>query len=366
MQKNDGGPRIARRAVLAVAVLPVAFGVVDVAQDAIFGQASGVRLSARMIPGILVFYLVLSLLTPGVLRIVRFANDERRGRLGMLATHLAGAPLFALTHLALTMLVQRGVIPHEPDIGRHFANMTRMFFIPSLMWYVVLAVSLHALLYYARSRDSELTAARLAAGLAEARMSLLGSQLAPHFLFNTLSTIEALAERGDTRKVTAVVHDLSDLLREVRPDGLGSTTSVNLEVALLEKYLRILRVRFGDGLIAAVRVDPAVSDAEVPVMTLQTLVENAVKHGYRARAAALRVDVDVRRAGDLVLLRVADSGPGFSNARPTALPGGVGLSNLRARLAALYGEASDVEIGDSDLGGAEIVVRFPYRTWSAL
>lgn len=352
--------RVPPLAVLAVALLPIVFGLVDVIQDTTFGQPSGIRLSPNMIPGVLLFYFVLAGLTPGVHEIVSRTLRVGSGARRTLALHFLGGASFALVHLSATMFLQRAVIPHEADVGLHFANMTRMFLLSSVMWYVVLAASFHALLYYLRSRDSEVATARLATQMAEGRMSALGSQLGPHFLFNTLSTIEALAERGDTREVIQVVHDLSDLLREVRREGLGPTTSVARESALLAKYLRILDVRFGSRLAAAVHVEPSAWRAEVPVLTLQLLVENAVKHGYRARTEGLRVEVDIRRSGRQLHVRVADSGPGFSaNGHST----GIGLSNLRARLQALYGPASEVQTGGSPLGGAQVVVSLPFRVW---
>lgn len=343
-------------AVFAVAALPLVFGIVDVAQDSIIGLPSGLRLAPRMIPGVLAYYLMLAMLTPLVHRVVGRSLDADGGPVRAFGVHLAALPLFVLLHLVITVLVQRLIVPHEPDLGLHLANMARMFAMGSVMWYIVLAVSFHALLYYLRSQESELAAARLAARLAEARMSALGAQLRPHFLFNTLSTISALAERGDTEEVVEVVHDLSDLLREIRQDSLGSRTTVAHEETLLRKYLHILQQRFGPRLSTDVDIEDAARSAELPVLTLQVLVENAVKHGYRVRPGGLAIEVHVRCLDGRLEVRVADSGPGFPEDQ--GLSGG-GLSNLRARLQALYPSDFTLATTRSSLGGAEVVISMP-------
>jgi len=365
MQENDPDPvplsrrtRLPARAVLAVALLPVVLGILNVAQNVTFGLPSGVRLSPRMVPGVLAFYLLLAVLTPLVHVVVGRSLENEDNTARLIGRHLVVLPLFVLLHLTITLVLQRQIIPHEPDLGLHFANMARMFSMGSVVWYIVIAASLHALLYYLRSRDSELAAARLATRLAEARMSALGAQLGPHFLFNTLSTIGALAERGDTEEVIEVVHDLSDLLREVRQNGLGSTTSAAHEEALLTKYIHILQLRFGARLSASVEIEATARDAEIPVLILQVLVENAVKHGYGARTTGLHVNVHVERVDERLRIRVADSGPGFSENADRASGG---LSNLAARLRALHGSEFRLETATSSIGGAEVMVSLPYR-----
>jgi LytS/YehU family sensor histidine kinase len=311
-----------------------------------------------MVPGVLTFYLMLAVLTPLVHRIVGWSLERSGSALGLIGHHLVVLPVFVVLHLTATMIIQRQIVPHEPDLGVHFTNMIRIFSMGSAVWYVVIAASLHALLYNLRSQDNELAAARLAARLAEARLSALGAQLGSHFLFNTLSTIGALAERGEAGEVTEVVHDLSDLLRELRQDGVGSTTSVAHEERLLAKYLRILHLRFGSRLSASVDIEARVRNAEIPLLTLQILAENAVKHGYGTQTTGLEVEVRVERAQDQLRICVTDSGPGFS---AKGLRSGGGLSNLKARLRALYRQDFSLETSTSSLGGARVEVCIPYR-----
>jgi len=354
--------RLPPRGIATVAALPMVLGILHAAQGVILGLPSGPRLSPRMVPGILAFYLVLAGLTPLVHWVVGRSLKEEGRAVRLIGHHLVALPLFVVLHLTSTIVVQRRIVPHEPDFGLHFANMVRMFSMGSVVWYVVLAVSLHALLYYLRSQDSELAAARLRVRLVEARMSALGAQLGPHFLFNTLSMIGALAERGDTAEVTVIVHNLSDLLREVRRDGPGATTSVAHEERLLAKYLHILKLRFGPRLSASVEVEASARDAEVPILTLQVLVENAVKHGYGARIGGLHLEVRVERVGERLWIRVADSGPGFpENGGRT----GGGLSNLEVRLRALYGADMALERSTSSLGGAQVGISLPFRSSGA-
>lgn len=353
--------RLPPKAVVAVAALPLILGIVDAIQDAVFGLPSGIRLSPRMVPGVLTFYLMLAVLTPVVHRIVGWSLERSGSALRLIGHNLVVLPVFVVLHLAATMVIQRQIVPHEPDLRTHFTNMIRIFSMGSAVWYVVIAASLHALLYNLRSQDNELAAARLAAHLAEARLSALGAQLGSHFLFNTLSTIGALAERGEAGKVTEVVHDLSDLLRELRQEG-GSTTSVAHEERLLAKYLRILHLRFGSRLSASVDIEARVRHAEIPILTLQVLAENAMKHGYGTQTTDLQVEVRVERAQDQTRICVSDSGPGFP---AKALRSGGGLSNLKARLGALYQQDFSLETSTSSLGGARVEIWIPYRPAAA-
>jgi two-component system sensor histidine kinase AlgZ len=132
--------------------------------------------------------------------------------------------------------------------------------------------------------------------------------------------------------------------------------SVADEMALVERYLDLQRLRFGERLQATVEVDTDVATALVPSFVVQTLVENAIRHGIERRHGAGRVEVIVRRLDDEVALVVRDDGPGFAGPQGG---GGLGLANLADRLVALYDGRARMSVGNRPGGGAEVSVRLP-------
>jgi sensor histidine kinase YesM len=200
--------------------------------------------------------------------------------------------------------------------------------------------------------------ARLHAQLADARLGALRAQLNPHFLFNTLHAISSLVER-DPRGVRRMIARLSELLRYSLEESNEQEIPLRQELAFLDRYLEIMRIRFQGTLEVTVDVDPEVQDALVPNLVLQPLVENAVKHGVSKLEGAGRITISARRSGDRTIMTVHDNGPGFGEADA---PGdeGVGLRNTRERLAQLYGAAQGLSLREPPEGGlvAEIIVPF--------
>jgi two-component system, LytTR family, sensor kinase len=193
----------------------------------------------------------------------------------------------------------------------------------------------HAFLYFARARERETQAARLAAQLSEAHLGALRMQLNPHFLFNSLNAITVLVRDHNTAAASRTLELLSDLLRQVLRTDERHETTLSRELEFLRRYLAIEQVRFSDRLYPRIEIDPALARAAVPRFLLQPLVENALRHGIARRADAGLVQVMAERKHDQLVLTVRDDGPGLPMTPDTS--SGVGLSNKRARLAALYG-----------------------------
>jgi sensor histidine kinase YesM len=216
-----------------------------------------------------------------------------------------------------------------------------------------------ALRLQGEARERERQAADLRASLADARLAGLRAQVNPHMLFNTLNAVSVLALKGDRDGVVRVVGLLSDILRACLDDRRGHEAPLGDELRLVESYLEIQRTRFGDRLAVDVDVAPRLHDARVPTMVLQPLVENAVTHGVAQEAGPGRIAIHARREGDVLLLGVDDSGPGFGSSDHRG--GGVGLSGVRARLELLYGASQRVSLATSPLGGASVLLAVPWR-----
>jgi len=128
---------------------------------------------------------------------------------------------------------------------------------------------------------------------------------------------------------------------------------------MVENYLAIEQVRFADRLRVEVKVDPGALDGLVPCFLLQPIVENAIRHGIARCESAGRVEASARREGDLLHLRIRDSGPGPNGQAQAGH--GIGLSNTQERLAYFYREAYDMSARPLDAGGFEVAITIPYE-----
>lgn len=209
-----------------------------------------------------------------------------------------------------------------------------------VMYWAILAVC-SALHYRERLSEKEVQAATLETQLSEARLSALKMQLQPHFLFNTLHSIGALARTGRGEEVVRVVTGLSDLLRRVLTGGASQQVRLEEELDFVDRYLDIEGLRFQDRLRITRQIEEQALDALVPNLILQPLVENAIRHGISVAPQSGRVEVRASRHADRLLIEVRDDGPG-----PGGPPvgGGIGLANVRGRLQELYGERASLEL----------------------
>ena len=205
------------------------------------------------------------------------------------------------------------------------------------------------------------SALRSAAMAHEAQLKMLRYQLNPHFLFNTLNAISTLVLEQNTELANRMVTKLSSFLRYSLDNDPMQKITLNQELQALQLYLDIEKVRFEERLSLVVDIDEAATNALIPSLLLQPLIENAIKYGI-ARAEGgghLKISAKVF-AGDL-LMEVSDDGPGcelVNNQIPDAK--GVGLRNTRERLATLYGSEHSIKLSQTDPHGLTICIRFPF------
>lgn len=192
-----------------------------------------------------------------------------------------------------------------------------------------------------------------ARALADARERAIRAQLEPHFLYNALQVGAVLARRGDGREAARVLGKLGDLLRYVLSGSAAAEVTLREEMAFIERYLDIERIRFGDRLTFSLQLAPELASVRVPSLILQPLIENAVKHGLAERelpGGALRVCAT--REGDTIVIEVADNGRGEQTPAAPALPRitGIGLEATRERLALRYGPTATLSLVSSAAG----------------
>jgi two-component sensor histidine kinase len=228
-----------------------------------------------------------------------------------------------------------------------------------IYWVIVSVV--HALTYYRRSQERERKALELSASLAQARLQALRLQLQPHFLFNTLNAIAALVHK-DPRAADDMIGNLSELLRQSLDSSDVQEVPLRKELEFLDCYLEIERMRLGDRLRVEKDIAPDALDAQVPVMILQPLVENAIRHGIEPARAPGVVTIRAERKDELLLLTVRDNGVGATGATAGNGRAGIGLANTRARLQELYATRAELVMEPATEGGVSVSLRLPFHT----
>jgi two-component system LytT family sensor kinase len=233
-----------------------------------------------------------------------------------------------------------------------------------LIGFAIQVAVIHAVFWYRESRARALRTAQLETRLAQAQLSGLRAQLQPHFLFNTLNTIAAAAFQDPTR-ADALLTRLSELLRLSLAGAPGHETSLAEELRIAGLYTDLMRARFEERFVYSTAVELGVTDAAVPQLVLQPLIENAVKHGADAGTGLVTVEVRCARYNGAVQLTVRDRGRGFPEPAAAALGRGVGLQNTAERLRHLYGESAALVVGNASEGGAVVTVTLPWRSTGA-
>jgi len=219
--------------------------------------------------------------------------------------------------------------------------------------------------YYLKLRD-ESERAIMAARLADqAQLKMLRYQLNPHFLFNTLNAISTLVLEKDGAQANQMLTKLSAFLRYSLDSDPLQKTSLAEELRALQLYLDIEKTRFADRLKINIDVDDEAMDAQVPSLILQPAIENAIKYAIARMESGGEIGIAAKRDGAMLRLQVCDNGPSAPDDLDTLLADGktgVGLVNMRDRLAHLYGGRQSFSLARKDPNGLCVNLRVPYET----
>jgi LytS/YehU family sensor histidine kinase len=307
---------------------------------------------------------VFALLSVPVIHLARRVRFEA-GKWGRsFAVHAVGSVLFSLAYMILRAWVgqwqsQATGLGDRPaaflDVFKPLLVKTWHF---NLLIYWVIVVVSHAFDYYRKYRERELRTAELEKRLVQAKLQALQMQLNPHFLFNTLHSISSLMHR-DVDAADRMITRLSDLLRAALAGAETQEVTLQHELKLLQLYLSIEQIRFGNRLTVKMNIAPDTLGAQVPNLVLQPLVENAIRHGIEPRARPGCIELRAHRQNASLTLVVSDDGAGVSG--NGTVKEGVGLSNTRARLRELYGAAHRFELIRGQDGGVRVELNIPFR-----
>jgi two-component system LytT family sensor kinase len=204
---------------------------------------------------------------------------------------------------------------------------------------------------------------RLESQASTAQLAMLRYQLNPHFLFNTLNSISTLVLLKQTDRANAMLSRLSSFLRYTLVNESTGMVTVAQEIETLKLYLEIEKMRFEERLRPHFHIDPTVSRAHLPSLLLQPLIENAIKYAVTPQEEGADISIEMRREADRVFIIVADTGPGTDAHYQVraAQSTGVGLANIRDRLAQAYGDNHKFETQSDITGGFRVFIEIPYQ-----
>jgi LytS/YehU family sensor histidine kinase len=226
--------------------------------------------------------------------------------------------------------------------------------------YAIVAGVTIAFEHYRHRQEQRIATADLERRVTESRLDALRTQLHPHFLFNALNTISAHLEQ-DPRTARWMLEQLGSLLRMSLEYAREQETSLERELAFIECYVELQKVRFEDRIDVITNIAPDVRGALVPSLILQPLVENAIRHGLASDAVDGQIEIRAWRERESLRLSVHDDGPGLPADWDPERGFGVGLSNTRERLHRLYGDGQRFEIAGHPGAGVRVALTLPFR-----
>lgn len=237
--------------------------------------------------------------------------------------------VFAIAANVLSLTI-RGVIGFAPP------RMDGFFFIQSLHFYVplYLVVAIHYLVKHRidlnTERESKLKAE---AHAQQAKWMMLRYQVNPHFLFNTLNSIRALIGHDD-EKARRIVTEMSEYFRYSLSIEKKSLVPVKQEIAAVDNYLEIQKIRYPQRISVRKEIDPEATACLIPVFSIQTLVENATKYGLKTQEGSVEIEIEVRKSGAVLQIQISNTGTLVSQSKEQGKADGTntGIDNLRNRL----------------------------------
>ena len=304
-------------------------------------------------------------LLPLILRAADAYLFPRKSWPRILVYHLAAAIAFSAAHTTL-MLVTRKIIAPLVGLGTYDYGIMLYRYPMEFSNDLVGFTSIVGLYYFFQrfrlAHAQQLAAAELQTKLAQAQLENLRLQLQPHFLFNTLNTISSLMYE-DVRAADAMLVQLSELLRLTLRVSRTHEIPLAEELQITSVYLELMQKRFENKLRVTFAIAPELSDSLVPQLILQPLLENSLRHGMKPGEVGMDISIAANRDNGSLVLTVADTGVGLGAQDSASVFGrGVGLCNIRDRLAQLYGAAQEFHIDNRASGGAQVTLRVPYRT----
>lgn len=314
--------------------------------------------------GRVIAWLVSILFIVVIVKTTRLFLFRKKSWLAISAIHLLIAVVLSVlwygTFLLASMAIEytQGALGSEKDYDFDILLWYLQNF-DSLLIIILFTISLTYTYYYIQQNSlNQIQKSQIEQQLLQARLTVLKSQLQPHFLFNTLNSIASIMT-SDLTRARDMLADLSHLLRHVLDSGERQTITLEEELTILNKYLDIEKTRFSEQLGIQLQIDEGLRQAIVPNMLLQPIVENSINHGYSKDYPTLKVEISIQQQNQNIVLIVKDNGRGFPTENLTDLmQSGMGLQNTYKRLQTLYNRSDLMRIRNLH-PGAEVHITLP-------
>lgn len=288
-----------------------------------------------------------------ILAVSRFPLE--RGRFGPALLTACGCLITAIVARAVSVAVTNDIVPLWYETTPGFLVVLRDSAGNNFLLAGLVVGAAHAVHYARAHAEGRGRIAQLESGLAQARLDALSAQLNPHFLFNALNAIAETVHQ-DPDVADAMIVSLSSLLRQSLDLSGEHLIPLRDELQLLDHYLTLQRLRLGPRLATEICVAEACGDVLVPRLLLQPLAENAIVHGIGRRVGGGRMKLEIDAPGDNLRIRLTSDGP------LTETPGrgaGIGLDNVRQRLASLFGGEGHLQIESVEGDRTQVLILQP-------
>jgi len=280
----------------------------------------------------LIFNFIFSLIGISIWYVVRYSSPGRKSMLNFLFNHLASVTILLLFWFGVSYMILNMLFGYVPAYRQFLVNSIPYRLIIGFTIYALIGMAYYLFIFYTNLQEKMKLEVRLNELLKESELNMLKSQINPHFLFNSLNSISSLTITNP-EKAREMVIKLSDFLRYSVATNASSFTTLEKEMANIQRYLEIEKVRFGDKLVFSFKLEGSCKDHIIPVMLLQPLFENAIKHGVYESTERVEIEMDCEfKSGFLEIRIVNDFDPNAHGRKGS----GLGLKNIRERMRLLY------------------------------
>lgn len=306
------------------------------------------------------WYCHLIILVPGIYWITRKMVYEKMNRYLFFFFHLVAAVMYGVLNTTFAFLDLH--IYYLKDISDYLHRMYPQYFNISIVAYAAIAGWFYLVQYIRQSRINAIREANLKKLATEAELKALKAQINPHFLFNTLHSVNALMSQS-TDRAREVIARLSDIFRHTLEGSKKELVPLSQELQFTRDYLEIEKIRLGERLLFDIQTDAASEKIEVPPIILQPLVENAVIHGIAPRKEGGKITVSVTVSGEWIRFQIADTGNGMDPGGNSGNPAeGTGMHNTFERLKMLYPDSFEQTVSQNTPRGCIVSLKFKYRS----
>ncbi len=265
--------------------------------------------------------------------VVRYNMPSRKSQFSVVLNHVSALTLVLVAWISVGYSILTALFATDTRYVVFISGTIPYRVISGFLFYALMVVGYYLLLYNRDLQEKILAEIRLNELLKEAELTTLRAQINPHFLFNSLNSISALT-LSDPANAREMIIKLSDFLRYCVSSASTAFTALGNELSNIRRYLDIEKTRFGDKLVYELSVDPVYMNFPVPVMILQPLFENAIKHGVYESVSQVKVVLNALPCEDCLEITIVND---FDPATPQKKGAGIGLKNIKERLRLLYG-----------------------------